>query len=1773
VQTPPDGPLFTLRTVRVTLRPLGGGGAGIDTVADFPAGGGDLSLDFTVSLVARTQRFIVRLAAVDDTRDTVFRAIDTIEVTQGSEPSVPAPLVMTYAGPDSAVATVAISPRDTVILVGDTTLVMRASARRTNNTLVVGARVGWTLRDSSVMHVDRVTGRVRATAPVNGVWLVVTTANGRRDSVRVTAIQPVRSVVVAPDTLSMYIGTSRALSVVLRDAFGVVLARPVSWTSSDNQRATVNDSGVITALDTGLVFIRATSEGVTGEARLVVRLVPVASVTLLPAAATLTLGDTLPLNATARDSAGNVLLRSITLVSSNSLVIGLSQAGNLLTRGVGVATVIASSEGRADTSVFTVLSNLADSLAITPSPVLFTSVGDTIATTVRAIRRGVQIPGSFTFLVRDAGVASVDVSGRVIARGPGTTRLVVTEAGGKVDSVTVQVTQQVASVQVSPATATGLQGDTMTFTAVARDRRGNTVSALITWSSLSGGGVVSVSQSGNAFFAGVGSDSVFAQSGSGRGAASVTVLSRQADSVFVTPRPVDFTSIGDTVTVVAQAFRRGAPVAGSFSYTVRDTGIATVSAQGVVTARSTGTTQLVVIEAGGARDSVLVQVQPQVATVTVLPSTVSGVVGDTVTLTASAFDRRGNAVAGATFTWSTSSGGAVASVTQAGLVSLNGVGIDTAVAQSGSARGTAVVTVASRTADSIVVTPDTLRFANAPDTLTISAVAYRGGRTIPATFTFTSRDTLVATVNSLGQVISRGAGATFVVAQENGGSARDSAYVTVSIPRQDADSVQITPQQITIGALNETASASARAYRDGVSIGDGSPITFVIRDTTIATVQTSYDNIQGETLARAAVFSLRNGVTFLVAEYRGTLDSVEVRVDQIAASVSIAPVSATLSVGQTLPLSAVVKDANGNPIAGAMVTWTSDTTRVATVSGTGVVTAVSQGLTTVTARAANNTVSNIATITVTAAQPALSFIADTVYASTSLFTSASLSVPGNGTTINFRALDAGIVSFQRTSSPSEQSAALSDLRGLAPGQTRIVAEADGLLPDTIVVVVTAARFKFRIGPDTVDVGQQFFSLADLAAGEGEFATFAEPTTVTFTSLDPEIVSVPSGTVTGDVGAYYVQTPAGANATGTARVVVSARGFVSDTITYTVVGPRVLGYPDTVVVGAQQRSNRGQYITAAVIPPNGLPVQIENLSPDILTTDSSVTLVPNGSSPINITGIARGTGRIAISAAGYKPDTFVVIVTRAVIIPGTDAQLRDTVEVGERAFGTAYVGDTTGTIHRTNVPVVIRVTSSDTNVIRVVQPLIRLDPNQTYSPTSVEVVGVGEGTAFFTYSDDAGIMEPVKTPSVRVVAPRLTLSQSSFTVGRGQQFIPGFGMPMVCRTARTASQTVFVTSSNPGVARSESSTVVIPGEGQCADVQVLGLSDGTTTLTVSADGMTSSSASITVGQPGLAIEPRNGNIGYVGQGDSLSVYTVDQTGERRAPTGGLSRAVNVTSSNTGVATVPNGGSLSIPEADPMILVEARYNSTGQVAFSASHVNGPTVYSTGVSGVVTVGVPMLSLSRDPFIVGANQADYSATVALPYVVANGDSVVVSIRSSDARLTVGDNVTIRGGGSSGTFALVGREISAGHTIVASAPGFASDTSAGEVLQGGLSIAGRDTLVVGGTAGNYTIELLTPIAQYGYEIPATTVDTTPLIVTLSSNLRFLNSRAPGGSMPVYIPGGSASSTFAITADGSGPGTITVAPAGAPNYPTRVKSVFNVSAPPAAIGAGTGGTQ
>lgn len=350
----------------------------------------------------------------------------------------------------------------------------------------------------------------------------------------------------------------------------------------------------------------------------------------------------------------------------------------------------------------------------------------------------------------------------------------------------------------------------------------------------------------------------------------------------------------------------------------------------------------------------------------VSPSAASMEIGDTFRLTSTVRDSAsGQAESGHTVTW-TSANTAVATVANDGTVTAIAVGNVVITATTEGITATAAVSVKPKSAASVVVSPGQSSIQSTK-TATLTAIARDAAGTVLTgkTFTWASSDPSVATVSPAGVVTGVGAGAVTISATTDGITGHASVGVVAGGGSTDPDVASLT---VNPGAISIDVGVVAQVVattRDGSgNVLTNKPIAWSTSDAAIATVSQS-----------GAVTAVASGTVAITAASGGLEASATITVltsnngggTVPVATVTVSPGTSTIATGATVQLSATTRDANGNTLNGRAVTWSSSNTSVATVSSSGLVTAVSAGAAVVSATSEG--VSGSATVTVTAPPP------------------------------------------------------------------------------------------------------------------------------------------------------------------------------------------------------------------------------------------------------------------------------------------------------------------------------------------------------------------------------------------------------------------------------------------------------------------------------------------------------------------------------------------------------------------------------------------------------------------------------------------------------------------------------------------------------------------------------------------------------------------------------------------------------------------------------------
>src|SRR5205814_151323 len=252
-------------------------------------------------------------------------------------------------------------------------------------------------------------------------------------------------------------------------------------------------------------------------------------------------------------------------------------------------------------------------------------------------------------------VATVSNSGHVSGVTPGTATITATSEGKSGTSSITVTNVPVATVDVTPPSASVQAGQTVQLAATPKDANGAPLSGrTVTWSS-SNTAVATVSNSGLVSGVTAGSATITATSEGKSGTSSVTVTNVPVATVEVTP-PSASVQAGQTVQLTGTPRDAGGnPLLGrTVTWSSSNTSVATVSNSGLVSGVTPGTATITATSEGKSGTSTVTVTPVPVASVDVTPPSASVQAGQTVQLTATPKDAGGNPLSGRTVTWSSS---------------------------------------------------------------------------------------------------------------------------------------------------------------------------------------------------------------------------------------------------------------------------------------------------------------------------------------------------------------------------------------------------------------------------------------------------------------------------------------------------------------------------------------------------------------------------------------------------------------------------------------------------------------------------------------------------------------------------------------------------------------------------------------------------------------------------------------------------------------------------------------------------------------------------------------------------------------------------------------------------------------------------------------------------------------------------------------------------------------------------------------------------------------
>ena len=407
--------------------------------------------------------------------------------------------------------------------------------------------IAWTSSNTNIIEIDS-NGLVTAIS-VGEATITASNSAGQTAVITLTVVPTLaESLSVSPQSVTLKVGESGNIAVTI--APNTTTDKSVTWISSNEDIATVNSEGLVTAHALGECEITATTADGSNKSatcHITVGAAPAESISIEPKGPfTLRIGETIQFNAT-------VLPQDAT----DKSVEWMSQTGGVTIDANGLATAVApvennwisatNSAGQQDLVYITVSPTLISSIDGVPQE-LSLKVNQTIK--VQAVVNPVDATDkSLKWSSSNTAVATVDGNGNIIAVAMGETDITVTANDGSGVSATCKVTVVTTPVERVSVTANGSTtlkpGQTLQFNATVLPE--NATDKTVVWTS-SDVTVATVTNAGLVTAVSVGNASIKATAGDKSACVEITVEPIRAESLILFHTDIDL-KVGEEYTL------------------------------------------------------------------------------------------------------------------------------------------------------------------------------------------------------------------------------------------------------------------------------------------------------------------------------------------------------------------------------------------------------------------------------------------------------------------------------------------------------------------------------------------------------------------------------------------------------------------------------------------------------------------------------------------------------------------------------------------------------------------------------------------------------------------------------------------------------------------------------------------------------------------------------------------------------------------------------------------------------------------------------------------------------------------------------------------------------------------------------------------------------------------------------------------------------------------------------------------------------------------------
>ncbi|MFH1681342.1 MAG: DNRLRE domain-containing protein [Candidatus Eisenbacteria bacterium] len=424
-------------------------------------------------------------------------------------------------------------------------------------------------------------GFVRATVGAISGLARATVAHGRA-----------AAIAVSPADTTVILGKTVPYSAWAHDADGNGFAPAAAWWATPGI-GSIGPDGVFVSEGLGSGIVVGSADGARDTAAVAVTFGPPVRIEVDPSAANVTADTLLPFAARVFDEMGNETGAPVQWSVAGGIGT-IGAAGIFDARRVGAGFVVASLQTLADSAFVTVSHGEAVRVLIAPRDSTITAIDSLLfaATLFDSDTNAFTSPS--VSWSEPTGTGTMDPAGLFHAFAAGTARIAAAEKALADTTSLFVLPGPAAALEVIPFTDTVGAEETIDFSAVATDARGNPVPdpGPIVWSG--GSSIGSIHPSTGLFTPGsVGTDSVAAAAGPIVGRSGpIVVVAGPTRSVVVEPASLEILAGEDTLFTAAAYDIAGNPTGEAVSWSALG-GIGSISAGGIFTASASGSGSVV----------------------------------------------------------------------------------------------------------------------------------------------------------------------------------------------------------------------------------------------------------------------------------------------------------------------------------------------------------------------------------------------------------------------------------------------------------------------------------------------------------------------------------------------------------------------------------------------------------------------------------------------------------------------------------------------------------------------------------------------------------------------------------------------------------------------------------------------------------------------------------------------------------------------------------------------------------------------------------------------------------------------------------------------------------------------------------------------------------------------------------------------------------------------------------------------------------------------------